>query len=324
VAVLDRSGRGRIVVRGGDRASYLHGLLTNDITTLRPGDGCYAAYLTPQGRMITDLHVYELGDRMLLTLPTDSAPALLRQLDRLIFTEDVRLDDVTATTACIGVVGPGAAAAIGQACSGIDADLEALPLHASARGEAIGAPIVIVRTGDIGVPGFDLHVPRETAAPLMVSLRSAGAVDLPEAVAESLRIEAGLPRFGADMTEETIPLEAGIEARALSFTKGCYVGQEVIVRVLHRGHGRVARRLVGLTLHDAGTPAAGTSISADGKEIGRVTSSTWSGALQKPIALGYVHRDAAEPGTPVNVGAAAATVTALPFVNPGRPVPSRD
>jgi folate-binding protein YgfZ len=127
-------------------------------------------------------------------------------------------------------------------------------------------------------------------------------------------VESGMPLFGRDMDEETIPLEAGIESRAISFTKGCYVGQEVIIRVLHRGHGRVARRLVGLTLDGDRVPEAGAAIRSGDREIGHVTSSSASPALQRPIALAYLHRDFLEPGTAVTVGDQNATVAALPFV----------
>jgi folate-binding protein YgfZ len=131
---------------------------------------------------------------------------------------------------------------------------------------------------------------------------------------EALRIEAGTPRFGADMTHETIPLEAGIEGRAISMTKGCYVGQEVIVRILHRGHGRVARRLVGLVFEGAEAPPPGTELTADGRPAGLVTSVAFSPALRRPVALAYVHRDFAQPGTRVGAGpSASATVASLPL-----------
>jgi len=135
-----------------------------------------------------------------------------------------------------------------------------------------------------------------------------------EPAAETLRIETGVPRFGRDMDEETIPLEAGIESRAISFSKGCYVGQEVIIRVLHRGHGRVARKLVGLTIEASDVPPPGTRIASGDREIGEVTSSTMSPALQRPIALGYVHRDFVEPGTRLTVGSVNAQVSTLPFM----------
>ncbi len=142
----------------------------------------------------------------------------------------------------------------------------------------------------------------------------AASIVSPEA-AEALRIEGGIPAFHRDMDEETIPLEAGIEGRAISLTKGCYVGQEVIVRVLHRGHGRVARKLVGLTLEGRALPAAGAAILSDGRDVGRITSAVLSPALSGPIALGYVHRDFVAAGTAVLVGETPAVVTSLPFVS---------
>src|SRR5205085_1155709 len=131
---------------------------------------------------------------------------------------------------------------------------------------------------------------------------------------EALRVEAGVPKFGRDMDEDTIPLEAGIESRAISFSKGCYVGQEVIVRVLHRGHGRIARKLVGLALAGADVPKSGAEVRTEAAAVGQVTSSTMSPALGRPIALAYVKRDFAEPGTALEVDGVQAVVTPLPFV----------
>ena len=125
-----------------------------------------------------------------------------------------------------------------------------------------------------------------------------------------------MPKFNRDMDAETIPLEAGIESRAISLSKGCYVGQEVIIRVLHRGHGRVARKLVGLTLDGAVVPASGADVTVESRVIGHVTSSTRSPALERPIALAYLHRDFLAPGTAVSVAGQPAVVTALPFVPP--------
>ena len=153
----------------------------------------------------------------------------------------------------------------------------------------------------------------------MAAARAAGAVPVDPETLELTRIEAGRPRFLVDMTEDTIPLEAGIEGRAISLTKGCYVGQEIIIRVLHRGQGRVAKRLVGLSLEAGATlPSHGDVIRAGDRQVGAITSAALSTALGHPIALGYVHRDSASPGTEVTVqsaGAAAkAVVAALPFV----------
>jgi folate-binding protein YgfZ len=168
---------------------------------------------------------------------------------------------------------------------------------------------------DTGEPGYDLYVERAQAGALAAALTAAGAVMLDEATVEALRIEAGVPLFHRDMDEETLPLEAGIEARAISFTKGCYVGQEVVIRVLHRGHGRVVKKLVGLTFDREPVPAPGAQIRSGDREAGEVTSSTMSPALQRPIALAYVHRDFLEPGTALTVDGANAIVTTLPFVS---------
>jgi folate-binding protein YgfZ len=312
--LVNRADRARIVVSGADRASFLQGLLTNDVVALKAGQGCYTAYLTAQGRMIADLHVYELGDVMLLTLHRDVKETVMTKLDQVIFSEDVQLGDVTDTFEQIAVVGP-AAASMAAGVLDVPAEkLQGMGEHGNLRTSWNGRPAIVTRAGDAGEPGFDLFVERAHAAALKTSLMAAGALEVDPATAEAIRIESGVPLFHHDMDEDTIPLEAGIESRAISFSKGCYVGQEVVIRVLHRGHGRVARKLVGLRLEGSRVPPAGTPIRAADREVGRVTSSTQSPALQQPIALGYVHRDFIEPGAKVTVDGAAADVVALPFV----------
>jgi len=311
--LIDRSDRGRIVISGKDRASYLHGLLTNDITALKAGEGCYAAYLTAQGRMIADMWVYELGDVILLTLARDVTDTVLAKLDQFIFTEDVQLGDVSQTFAAAAVVGPQAAGLLEPVLNAAPGSLSALPENGNTRLSFEGQPAIVLQVSDDGVPGFEVLVDRSAGAALVDRLRSAGAVDIDAQTAEVLRIEAGIPRFHRDMDEETIPLEAGIESRAISLTKGCYVGQEVIIRVLHRGHGRVARRLVGLTLHDEHVPASGATVRVDDREIGHVTSSAESAALERPIAPACEDRDFVTPGAAVTVDGLPAEVAALPF-----------
>lgn len=315
-AFLDRSARGRIVVSGNDRATYLQGLLTNDIPALKPGDGCYAAYLTPQGRMIADLLVYEVGDVMLLTMDGSVKDTVLTMLDRFIFSEDVKLGDVTGAFAQIAVVGPEAGRAVSNLLSGAPfGALVALPEHGNLRAQFRGHATIVTRVTDIGEPGFELYVDREPAGRLLSALESADIPRLDPETADAIRIEAGVPMFGRDMDADTIPLEAGIESRAISFSKGCYVGQEVIVRVLHRGHGRVARKLTGLTLEGETAPSPGTPIRSGDRDVGVVTSGATSPSLGgRPIALGYVHRDFLTPGTMLDVGGVRAAVTALPFV----------
>ena len=313
--ILDRRARGRIVVSGRDRAAYLQGLLTNDITALQAGQGCYAAYLTAQGRMITDLWVYELGDVILLTLGLDQKDPLLAKLDQFIFAEDVQLGDVTGTFSSVAIVGAEAVSMAAANLTGVSEDqLGELPEHGNRRAAFAGQPAIVLRVTDTGEPGFEILVPAAEHDALVVGLQHAGAAILDPAVAEALRIEAGIPVFRRDMDEETIPLEAGLESRAISLTKGCYVGQEVIIRVLHRGHGRVARRLVGLRLDPGQPPTPHTAVTAAGREVGKITSSALSPALDQPVALAYLHRDFTEPGTTVAVDGATAVVTPLPFV----------
>jgi len=319
-AFIERSDRGRLVVSGRDRASYLQGLLTNDIPALKSGEGCYAAYLTAQGRMISDLWVYELGDVILLSLPGETTAAVLAKLDQFIFSEDVQLGNVTETFAQIAVVGPEAArlveALLDKSAAVPGVSLASLPEHGNLRGHIGGSPAIVTRVTDTGAPGFDVYVERERSGWLKEQLVAAGAAEAGEEVAEILRVEAGVPVFHRDMDEENIPLEAGIESRAISMTKGCYVGQEVIIRVLHRGHGRVAKKLVGLVLDGESAPARGTVVNSAERAVGEVTTGVRSPALGRPLALAYVQRDFVAPGTVLSVDGVQATVTALPFVKP--------
>jgi folate-binding protein YgfZ len=324
-ASLDRSERGLIVVSGNDRASYLQGLLTNDVMALKPGEGCYAAYLTPQGRMIADVFVYELGDVMLMTVPRGQKDIMLAKLDQLIFSEDVQLGDVTDTFVTIGLVGPEAADALRDLLGQSTAGLDGLSEHGNLRAEYAGHHIILTRTTDTGEAGYDVYVESGQAAVLRAALVGAGVPEADAETADVIRIEAGVPKFNRDMDEDTIPLEAGIESRAISFSKGCYVGQEVIIRVLHRGHGRVARKLVGLVADAGPVPPSGTRVMSDSREIGKVTSGAMSLALQRPIALAYLHRDYLTEGTEVTIEGRKATVIAFPFVKPDltSPAPRR-
>jgi folate-binding protein YgfZ len=312
-ATIDRADRGRIVVYGADRASYLQGLLTNDIVALKPAQGCYAAYLTPQGRMIADLFVYEVGDLILLTVPREQKDAVLAKLDQFIFSEDVQLGDVTESFFAIAIVGPDAARIVSGLVGCPASDIERLPEHGNRRAAFGGGAAIVTRVTDTGEAGYDVYIEQPHVDALRGALAAAGVPAASRETAEAIRIEAGMPKFNLDMDGETIPLEAGIEPRAISLSKGCYVGQEVIIRVLHRGHGRVARKLVGLAIEGTVVPVSGADVTVESRVIGHVTSSTTSPALARPIALAYLHRDFLAPGTAVSVAGQPAAVTALPF-----------
>jgi folate-binding protein YgfZ len=309
------SPRRQIAVAGSDRATYLQGLLTNDIQQLAPGSGCYAAWLTPQDRMLTDLDVLESGDLMLLDLPADQAEPTLQRLDQYLFSEDVQLESLDGRLTGIWIHGPKAPAAIEQAVTGVPGTA-GWPDHAVRRGGFDGSPVMVARMDRLGVPGYCIYVEPSVADAVAEALARAGALRAGAAALEAARIEAGFALFGVDMTEDTIPLEAGIESTAISFSKGCYVGQEVIVRVLHRGGGRVAKKLVCLRLGGPGA-ARGDTLHAGEREIGVVTSAASSPELG-PIAMGYVHRDFVEPGTAVRVRAAGGEIAAAVAPRPMR------
>ena len=314
-AIGSISPRAQLAVAGNDRAAYLQGLLTNDIQALVPGTGCYAAWLTPQGRMFTDMHVLESGGMILLDVPSLQADATLERLEQFIFTEDVRVGSMADTLSGIWVHGPRAAQTIEQVLESAQG-LSEWAVYRHSQLEFRGEPVSVARIDQLGVPGYCLYVDRVHAPMLTAALEEAGAVAVGVPALEAARIEAGYPVFGADMTETTIPLEAEIEERAISFSKGCYVGQEVIVRVLHRGGGRVAKKLVGLMFSEA--VPGGAKLFAGEREIGEVTSAAESPRIGY-IGLGYVHRDFTSRETRLEVALAHGRVSAIVTA---RPMPS--
>ncbi|AMY12737.1 Aminomethyltransferase [Luteitalea pratensis] len=310
----DRSTRdARLEVRGPDATDWLQGLLTQDVKGLQPGQGTYAAYLTPQGRMIADVRVFRRDDTYVLETAASARASLLARLDQFVIMEDVTVTDVTETLGCLTVLGP-AAAASASACTGAAlATLGALPEHAHL---AVGVPGALVAASrEFGVPAFDLFAPQESLGIWRTWLQARVPL-ASERLLETVRIEAGRPRYGVDMHEDTIPLEAGIESRGISFDKGCYVGQEVVIRILHRGGGRVARRLVWVehTPHaqDGAVWSGGESVHLGDRVVGHVTSACWSPARGGLLAMAMLHRDATEPGALVRIGADEATVRKLP------------
>ncbi len=328
---VDRSGSGRLRITGPDRAAWLQGLLTNDIAALTPGTGCYATFLTAQGRMISDMRVLECGEFMLLDVPAGRQADVRERLERFIITEDVAIEDVKDVLGRVGVYGPSSPEILERLFSTLPDEAHqwtSLRDYDNRHASFAAQPAIVAASRKIGhgdIYGFDLYVPTESVEPLVETLAAADVERLDDEAWHTLRVEAGRPLFGVDMDTDTIPLEAGIEERAISFTKGCYVGQEVIIRVMHRGGGRVAKRLVGFEALSADAWSsshwlqAGAPLFAGERQIGTLTSHAFSPWLSRAIALGYVHRDFTEPGTVVRVGASGeheARLTALPFVGP--------
>src|SRR6185503_7294404 len=287
--------RGYLQVAGRDRLSFLQALVTNDVGSLQPGQGAYAAWLTPQGRMISDLRLHVRPETVLAGVPASGAAALAVSLDRLIFSEDVTITDVSARMTTIAVAGGEASSVLARACSADTAALDRLVTwsHVDVDGG------FIVRTDDTRLPCYELCLAVEHETDAAARLTAGGATQMSSELSTALRIDAGRPLFGIDMDTETIPLEAGLLDRAISTSKGCYVGQEVIIRVLHRGGGRVARKLVRVQV-EGDAPQRDAKIFSADREIGFITSAADSPRLGA-IALGYVHRDFAETGTAVDV-----------------------
>ncbi len=304
----DVSTRGRLAFEGPDAASFLHALVTNDVTGLPVGRGAYAAWLTPQGRMITDLRLLRTETGVLAGVPDGLAPDLQERFDRLIFSEAVRVIDITRATRAVLVVGDDAAQAVAFETGADPAEVAALPVlgHLTTGGARV------IRTDDTALPTFEVWTPADNASGAF-SRASATDEGVPDAFSW-LRIAAARPLFGVDMTTETIPLEAGLLDRAISQSKGCYVGQEVIVRILHRGGGKVVKHLMQLAFDPsvAAVPAAGTELFAEDKPVGVVTSAAVSPSTGTVLALGYVHRDVAALGQVVRTGdGAEATLSAF-------------
>ena len=291
--------RRQIAVAGPDRASFLQGLLTNDIESLAAGQGCYAAWLTPQGRMLCDLHVIESGDMILLDVPAAEVGPVAERLEQFHFSENVQITSLAESLRTVWVHGPQAGQIVAVAAPREGTPYDEWASYENTRTEIDGMPVVVARIDQLNVPGYVIYTDVQHETAVTKAITRTGALHASPETLEAVRIEAGYPIFGVDMTHDTIPLEAGIEDRAISLTKGCYVGQEVIIRVLHRGGGRVARRLVRLQIQ-GDAPQRGSKVFSGDREIGFVTSAAASPRLGA-IALAYLHRDFVEGGVEVVV-----------------------
>ena len=309
--LIDRRDWGVVEVTGRDRASFLHAFLSNEIKALAPGQGCAATLLDVHGKVQVVLVVWVLDDRILLVTPPGMAPKVVEALDHYLFSEKVSLNDATEETALLLLAGPEARATLERLGGGCQA--EARWSHVAATID--GVPVRLVTGGgETGEPEVWVVTAVGEAGGMWVRLVAAGAQPVGLTALESLRIEAGTPLFGHDV-DETVLLPEIPSANLVSHTKGCYPGQEVVVRIRDRGH--VNRLLAGLVLEGDAVPERGAAVLADDAEIGRVTSATRSFGLGRPIALAFVRRQHADAGTAVAVRAGARTiparVAALPF-----------
>ncbi|MBI2161715.1 MAG: aminomethyl transferase family protein [Candidatus Rokubacteria bacterium] len=309
--LIDRRDWGVVEVTGRDRATFLHALLSNEVKALAPGQGCAATLLDVHGKVQVVLFVWVLDDRILLVTPPSMAPKVVEALDHYLFSEKASLRDATEETALLLLAGSGAPATVERLAGARPAD--APWSHAAATID--GTPVRLVTGGaETGEREVWIVAAVGEGGRLWDRLVAAGARPVGLTALESLRIEAGTPRYGHDV-DETVLLPEIPSANLLSHTKGCYPGQEVVVRIRDRGH--VNRLLAGLMLEGDAVPERGAAVLAGEAEIGRVTSATRSFGLGRPIALAFVRRQHAEPGTVVTVRAGgrtiAARVAALPF-----------
>jgi folate-binding protein YgfZ len=313
-AVARIAGRRILSIGGPDRAQWLHGVCTNDILHLatgRRGDsfrkgerarvdktpagpGCYAVAANRQGKMIAEFKARLFEQRIQLDT---GEPGLLDALSRTIVMDEVDLVDRTAEFAVFTLVGPQARECLKQVYGTIPF---LKPFHHVVIGGALISPVMF---------GIDLQVAAGDAAATQAKLTAAGATALGEAALDALRIEEGWPRWGADLDATVLPMEAGLEPIAISYTKGCYTGQEVIQRV--KTYSEAPRALVSLSIESDAEPAPGLALTADGAEVGRVTSAAISPSTGRAVALAYVRKDFKEPGRRVLAGGAIALVSAL-------------
>lgn len=312
LGLLDRSAAGVLEVTGRDRASFLHAMLTNDVKSLAPGGGCAASLLDVHGKIQVFVWILVLDERIIALTPPGLAAKTVEDLDRHLFSEKAYLRDATGELALLVLAGPDAPVAV-ERLSGVGVPERAWS-HVGAT--LAGAAVRLVRGGgETGEAEVWITCARGEAAGVWESLRASGARPAGRLAFESLRIETGTPAFGLD-ADQTVLLPEIPFADQVSYSKGCYLGQEVVVRIRDRGH--VNRMLRGLVLEGDVVPDRGARVLAGNVEVGSVTSATWSFGLGRPIALGIVRRQHAEPGTRVAVAVGAeplvpATVSALPF-----------
>ncbi len=325
VGVIDISDRGRFLVGGSEAVQFLNGLITNDMKTLEPNSWMAAVFPNVQGRLIASTRVMRfenvLSDRNvcpMFMLDTEAAThhGVFNTIQRFTLAGDFRVTDVTTDTTHFTVQGPNAGALMETLIGDDASQLEPNGLVQTLWQDK---EVTVVRSTHTGASGFDLIIKADYAAGLWTAILDAEAIPVGHNTLELLRIEAGIPRYGIDMDETNVVPETALDD-AVSYTKGCYVGQEIIARIKYRGH--VAKRLTGFGFEGKVAVSAESKVTAlDGKEIGKVTSVAFSPGLSRTVALGYVKYDYLAPGTEVRVetegGLVEASVVELPFINTG-------
>jgi aminomethyltransferase len=296
-AWIDVSARGRIAVRGRDRARLLHNLTSNEVRKLGPGSGCYAFLLSPQGRIQADLTLLAFDDHILLDIEPELREKVAQHIRRYIVADQVELEDVTASTCSIALEGPESAAVLAKAGGAVPGgDYQ----HVS------WDQAIVARVSLTGQPGFRIYAPGGAAGGIVNRLTAAGAQAASAEDARVVRIENGVPRYGEDIRDTSLAQETG-QMQAVSFNKGCYLGQEIVERIRAQGH--VNRKLVRLRLDSV--PPAGAALNVHGVEVGEITSSAQAPAEGGAVALAYVRAVFATPGQKLAAGDISGVVIAV-------------
>jgi aminomethyltransferase len=314
--LLDFSNRAVLEFTGADRLSYLQGLISNDLRVLSSGEGIDAAFLTQQGKVLGDCRVLATDDSFIVDLWEPLKPKIIDHLHRYLVADEVEIADLSDRCAILSIQGPKSEILLEKF---VPKDRQPQKILTHSLVDIGEVEMRICRYSHTGEDGFDLMIPLADIESMARQLTEAGSAYAARWVGaeayEMLRIEAGIPRYGVDITDDNLILETGLN-QAVSFTKGCYLGQEVVERIRSRGH--VNKALTGLVIDGEKPPVAGSKIWTADKEIGTITSSAYSPALKSPIALSYVHRDHRSPGTELLIrqdqAILNATVVALPFI----------
>src|ERR1700676_1052779 len=289
-AWLDLSARGKIKLTGEDRARLLHAMTTNHIQQLTPGTGCYAFFLNDKGRILSDANILCRPDHFLLDLEPEAREKIYQHLDHFIIADDVTLEDATPQLATIAVEGPKAAEVLQQAGAPIP-ETEYSTIEWGSR--------VVARLNSTGSLGFFIFVPVAEKSDLVAQIEAAGAVAADAEAFRVVRLEHGKARYGEDIGERFLAQEAN-QPRALHFSTGCYLGQEIVERV--RSRGQIHRVLTPLVLDTKVPPEAGTKLQTGDTDVAEITSAAYSPALDKVVALAYVRTEQARPHTEIKLG----------------------
>jgi len=311
VALIDKNYRAYFLFTGPDRVRYLNAILTNDIKSLTAGNGVVSLFLNPQGRIQAEIETFAGPESLFCVSYAMIREPLAAALDKFIIMDDVTLTDKTEEYGTLALEGPGAAE-LTKRLTGTDlTELGELSFRESSIG---GMFCGVTKRSPGGVASAELLVARKDLPQLWQTLREeverAGGSPMGYRALSALRLEQGIPWFGYDFGEKQIPHEAGLQDSHISYTKGCYTGQEIVERV--RSRGQVNRVRVLLKLSGTEVPAGGTVLMADGKEVGHVTRAAFSPELQALLAMGYVRRESSAAGTVVACGSAEATVVGAP------------